>query len=179
MGFDITLRLRRTGDGSLMSFEIGAAPHNEVWHFLNAIGVKTNDYFRVRVDPPLRPRRTGFRSGSARLHGHCQDIADWLTDENGTPLYTMEQVKDAMKRMTAGEGHWRTRLSLDGKEEPISEADASQEEENWINKVLEKFADENDIPLTEYIDPEDPKKGTYKSIGGRTYDQMKEYWRKK
>jgi hypothetical protein len=178
MGVDYTFHLKRTGDGSVMAFEVsGGVVHNELWNFLNIVGAKTNDHFRLRIDAPFRPRKTGPRSGSNRLHGHCQDIAEWLIDDDGQPLYTADQVKAAMKRMTAGEGHWRTRLSLDGAEEPISEADASQEEENWANKTLERFADEHRIPLTEYVDPEDPKKGTYKSIGGRTYEEMKAYWR--
>lgn len=178
MGVDATFHLRRTGDGSLFAFDVPGGRHNELWHFLNEIGRRTNDYFRLRVDPPFVPRKTGYRSGSSRLHGHCEDVSAWILDEGGERVYTKEQVKDAIKRMTAGEGHWRTRLTLDGREDPISEADASQEEENWANRVLERFAAEHEIPLTEYVDPEDPRKGTYKSIGGRSYVEMREYWRK-
>lgn len=112
---DFTFHRKQTGDGSQIAFEVSGAIHNELWSYIVEVGAKTNDHFRVRIDRPFRPRRTGYRSGSARLHGHCADLAEQLTDEKKGIIYTPEKVKDAMKRMAASEGGWPTYLDiLDG-----------------------------------------------------------------
>jgi hypothetical protein len=105
------------------------------------------------------------------------DLAEQLTDESKGIHYTPDQVKQAMKRMAASAGGWPTYLDiLDGTEQPMSEGDASMEQETFINRVLQRFADEHNFWLTEYIDPEKPELGTYRSIGGRSQEEMRQYY---
>jgi hypothetical protein len=144
------------------------------------VGAKTNDHFRVRIDRPFRPRRTGYRSGSARLHGHCANLAEQLTDEKKGIIYTADQVKQAMKRMAASEGGWPTTLDvLDGTEQPMSEADASMEQEVFINRVLQRYADIHGFWLTEYDDTDPKNPVAYRSVGGRTRKEMETYWKER
>ena len=122
-----------------------------------------------------RPRSTGYRSQSNRFHGHCNDIAEQVVDARGEPVYTPAQVAAAMKRMAVSDG-WPTMLSLDGTEEPMSEANASVEQEMVLLRVQERFADEHGLWLREYDDSVAPPI-PYKSIGGRTRREMEVYWR--
>ena len=176
---DYSLHRKQTGDGSVICFEVSSSIHNDVWSYIKEVGAKTNDHFRVRIDRPFRPRRTGYRSGSARLHGHCADLAEQLTDESKGIRYSADQVKQAMKRMAASERGWPTYLDIDGTEQPMSEADASIEQETFINRVLQRFADVHGFFLTEYddTDPENPI--AYRSIGGRTRAEMAIYYQER
>jgi hypothetical protein len=178
MGIDIfNARLVRTGDGRQLVFERPKESHNEVWDFLNTTGKRTNDFFRLRIDRPFRPRKTGPRSASNRVHGHCADLAEQLTDEARGVRYTAEQVKAAMKRMAVAEG-WPTYLDLDGTEQPMSEADASVEQETVLNRVIQRFADQHGFWLTEYHEEEGKSPVPYKSIGGRTKAEMDLHWKR-
>jgi hypothetical protein len=172
MDLRLTLHLDRGPDLSRATFEINSAIRREWWWHLDAIGAKSNDHFEVTIGRPFRPRKTGYRSGSARLHGHCHDLAEQMAKESQNVGKLAERIKAAMKRMTAGEGLWRTFLDIDGTEQPISEAEASVEEESAINRILQRFADEHGFWLTEFIDKEKPELGTYRSIGGRSQKEM-------
>ena len=180
MSVDFTLHRKQTGDGSQIAFEVSGAIHNDLWAYIVEVGAKTNEHFRVRIDRPFRPRRTGYRSGSARLHGHCADLAEQLTDEKKGIIYTPDQVKQAMKRMAASEGGWPTTLDvLDGTEQPMSEADASMEQEVFINRVLQRYADIHGFWLTEYDDTDPKNPVAYRSVGGRTRKEMETYWKER
>jgi hypothetical protein len=120
------------------------------------------------------PRKTGYRSLSARFHGHCADIADQARDDKGDRKYTAGEVKQIMKWHAAANGLWRSFTDFFGNKQPISEALATQEEETAINRLLQVFADGQGYWLTEYIDSEHPRMGTYKSLAGRNYKEMKE-----
>jgi hypothetical protein len=114
---------------------------------------------------PHRPRSTGPRSQNSRIHGNCQNIADQLRD------YTPEQVKAAMKRMAVSDGY-PTMLSLDGIEVPKPTRYASVEEAKLVLDVIQRFADEHSLYLTEYDDD-----GPYQTVGGRTREEMRNYER--
>ena len=117
-----------------------------------------------------RPRSTGYRSQSSRFRGHCDNIAEQIVTPKGTPAYSAREIADAMKRMAVSEG-WPTKLSLDGNEEPISEADATMEQENILLMVQQQFADAHDLWLIEYDDSVAPPI-PYKSRAGRTRQEM-------
>jgi len=176
---DFTMERIPTHDGSEVHFKVSSSIHNEFWTYIKEVGAKHNNFFRIRIDPPFRPRKTGYRSGSARLHGHCADLAEQLTDESKGIRYSPEQVKQAMKRMAASEHGWPTFMDIDGTEQPMSEADASVEQETFINRVIQKFADFHGFYLTEYDDADPKHPIAYRSIGGRTKAEMVEYWKER
>lgn len=152
----------------------------------NKVGAAYDDYFEPQIrdlierakekqrreDPqlkfeislPQRPRSKGPRSQNSRIHGNCQDIADQLGE------YTMEEVKDAMKRMAVGEGY-PTKLSLDGKEIPKPTRNTTVEEANLLLRVIQRFVDEHNLYLTEY-----DEEGPYRSVGGRTREEMRRFY---
>jgi hypothetical protein len=117
-----------------------------------------------------RPRSTGYRSQCNRFRGHCADIAAQVLDGKGEPAYTEREIAEAMKRMAVEEG-WPTHLSVDGIEEPMSESTATVEQEDILLKVQQRFADLNDLFLTEYDDSAAPPI-PYRSKGGRTRQEM-------
>jgi len=115
------------------------------------------------------PRSYGPRSQSARFHGHCQDIAK----QSGRHP---EEVKEMLKWAAFRQGLWRgTEDLITGDKFPQSEAAASVEEESNILRLQQMLADSKGWWLTEYIDPKKPKLGTYRSVGGRSYEEMKSY----
>lgn len=120
---------------------------------------------------PRRPRSVGERSQNSRHWAHCQDIANQLGDSGHT--YTKEDIDAALRRMSVREG-LPTFLNIDGAEEPIHCSEMSVEEASMVERVKQRFADEHNLWLTEYIDPENPKVGTYRSIGGQSYTEMRQ-----
>lgn len=121
-----------------------------------------HDYARVRVTVPQRPRTTGYRSQNSRLHGHCQDIADQLGG-----IYSRDVVKDAMKRTAVTEGYPAVWSDLHGEVIPLPTRDASIEQMHLLLEVIQRYADEHGLYLTEY-----DEEGPYRSIGGRSRDEM-------
>ena len=124
---------------------------------------KHGGYVTVRIDTPRRLRTTGPHSQNSRFHGHCRDIAEQLD-------YTDEEIKEAMKRMSVELGY-PTHLSVDGIQAPLPTRYATVEEMGYLLQTVAKFADENDLYLTEYDDAGIP----YHSKGGRTKKEMEEY----
>lgn len=118
-----------------------------------------------------RPRTTGYRSQSNRFRGHCDDIAGQIKDGvDGVQSYSSHEIAEALKRMAVYQG-WPTKLSPDGIEVPISEAEASVEEEQILLMVQQQFADAHDLWLIEYDDSVAPPI-PYKSVAGRTRKEM-------
>ena len=124
---------------------------------------KHGGYVTVKIDTPRRLRTTGPHSQNSRFHGHCRDIAEQLD-------YTDEEIKEAMKRMSVELGY-PTHLSVDGIQAPLPTRYATVEEMGYLLQTVAKFADENDLYLTEYDDAGIP----YHSKGGRTKKEMEEY----
>ena len=113
---------------------------------------------------PMRPRSSGPRSQNSRIWGNCTDIADQLGD------YTPEEVKAAMQRMAVAEGY-PTKMSIDGREVPMPTRNASMEEAKILLDVIQRFADEHGLYLTEYDEI-----GPYQTVGGRSRKEMEVYW---
>lgn len=62
----------------------------------------------------------------------------------------------------------------------MSEGDASVEQETFINRVLQRYADIHGFWLTEYDDDTDPEHPiAYRSVGGRTRKEMETYWKER
>ena len=112
------------------------------------------------------PRSYGPRSQSARFHAHCQDIA------TQSKQYTAVQTKEMLKWHAAAEGLWRTVTDFWGNRHPISESLATVEEEANLIRLQQMLADSKGWFLTEYIDPQNPRKGTYRSVAGRSFKEM-------
>jgi hypothetical protein len=130
----------------------------------------------VTLGLPRRPRSTGERSQNHHFRGHCRDIAAQVVDiETGVPLYTEDEIAQAMKRMAVSNGY-PTRLGVDGIEIPESEAVASVEQANVLINTTHQFADEQSFWLHEYDDTVTPPV-SYRTVGGRTRKEMEEYER--
>lgn len=110
---------------------------------------------------PFRPRTTGPRSQENRFRGGCRDISEQLD-------VPFEDVCEAIRRMAVEEGY-PVKYTIDGKEAPISTARASREEEALLIRVMHRFADENNLYLTEY----DNEGKIFQTIGGRNREEMR------
>lgn len=131
---------------------------------------KINAYVSWRLTMPRRPRTTGPRSQNSRWWGHCEDIAAQVYPEL-SPEAGKQRVHDGMLRMSVVEGY-PTYLDLNGVETPLPSAEASMEQLGLVLRVQQRYADIHNLWLTEYV-AEGPHKGkVYKSIGGRSYDEM-------
>lgn len=110
-----------------------------------------NGYIGIETYEPFRPRRTGYRSGSAHFHGHCQSISD----DTGNDF---EDVKLYLKRRAMRRGYpaqttkdGKIRYSLvDGLPLPQSEAKASIEQENMLIEEAHQLGAELGVTLIEY-----------------------------
>lgn len=120
------------------------------------------------ISLPKRPRSKGPRSQNNRIWGNCQDIADQISNEEEE--YTAEEIKAAMQRMSVEEGY-PTKLSLDGREVPKPTRYATVEEANTLLNVIQRYADQYELYLTEY-----DEQGPYRSVGGRTREEMRRYY---
>lgn len=171
MTLDITLHRNDIGDRGLLAFDVNALARAEVWSFVDTVGEKTNDYFRLRLDKPFRPRTTGYRSQNSRHWGHCDNIAKQISGEG--QHYSKDDIDGALRRMAVSEG-LRTFLSIDGIEEPIHFSEMSIEEANIVERVKQRFCDEHNLYLTEYDETTKPPM-PYKSLDGRTRQEMEKY----
>jgi hypothetical protein len=128
----------------------------------------------VRFDLPRRPRTTGPRKQNNRFYGHCDDLAEQVLDENGEPKYTQKQIHDAMLRMSVPEGY-PTYLDLNGVETPLPSAQSTVENMSLVSRTIQRFADIHGFWLHEYV-ADGPHKGeVYRSIGGRSFEEMEKY----
>lgn len=106
---------------------------------------KHNSYVTISFSTPHRPRSKGQQG---LVHDWFQDIAVFTGNDMG-------HVKMAMKKMAMSEG-WPPMLDKDGEKMidiltgepmPMSEGDASIEEEAILLNVTRRFAAEWNIPL--------------------------------
>jgi hypothetical protein len=174
-GIELTLKLKLSGDGNTLAFDINRGAHNELWEYLNTIGPKTNWYFNVRLARPFKPKTTGPHSQLNRHWGHCEDIAEQLSTE--ARRYTKDMVDWGLRVSAVKEGLPTKYNEVADAVEPIGFSEMSVEDAMVVERVKQKMCDETGMWLTEFVDPQDPKKGTYKSVGGRTNSEMEAYWR--
>jgi hypothetical protein len=104
-------------------------------------------YITITLGTPKRPRSTGSRSQNSKVWGMCSDIADQF-QANGIEL-SREKVYEAMKRMAVEEGYPTRFNPIDGIEEPESQSRVSVEQDKILINVIQRFADENSLYLTE------------------------------
>ncbi|MCH8476359.1 MAG: hypothetical protein LAT56_00235 [Wenzhouxiangella sp.] len=128
---------------------------------------KRGGYAHIEIAKPKRPRTTGYRSQNSRFRGHCEDLANQITEPDGTPVYTADMIALALKRMASEEGYpWR--LGIDGVREPHSTSEVTLEEMKILLDVQQRYADEHSFYLTEY----DEEGLSYRSVGGRSREEM-------
>ncbi len=130
-------------------------------------------YLTLTLAEPHRPRSTGRRSQNNRFYGHCEDIAEQVYPDL-PPIIGKQRVHDGMLRMSVSEGY-PTYLDLNGVEIPLPSAEASIEQMNVVTKTLQRFADIHNFWLHEYVKKGPHKGEVYKSIGGRSYEEMQRY----
>ena len=118
-------------------------------------------FVTVTLGTPKRPRSTGPRSQNSKVWGMCSDIADQF-EANGIEI-SREKVYEAMKRMAVHEGYPTRFNPIDGIEEPESQSRVSVEQDQVLIAVVQRFADENNLYLTEY----DESGTSFKCIGGK------------
>ncbi len=143
-------KLLRTGEGSVMQFEVPREAHNETWQYLNAVGKQTNDYFCLTVGKPRRTISKGYRSQLSRHWGHCEDIAEQLT--TATRRYTKDRVDRALRNMAVREGLPTEYNDIDDTVEPKGLSGMSVEEYEILERVKQRFADSIPLWLSEYDD---------------------------
>jgi hypothetical protein len=101
-------------------------------------------------------------------------LAEQVLDEDEEPKYTKQQIHDAMLRMAVSEGY-PTYLDLNGAEMPLPDSQSSVEQLGLAQRVLQRYADIHGFWLHEYV-AEGPHKGeVYRSIGGRSFEEMEKY----
>lgn len=119
-------------------------------------------WFAFECKKPFRPRTTGPRSQENKFRGGCRDISEQLD-------VPFEDVCEAIRRMAVEEGY-PVKYTIDGKEAPISTARASREDEALLIRVMHRFADENNLYLTEY----DDEGKAFQTVGGRSREEMRD-----
>lgn len=119
-----------------------------------------------------QPRSIGKHSQNNITHGDCNTIAKQLNERNNPEHHiTGVMVYDILKRFAVREGYPAIKFNFNGLIllEPISQADASMSEVNIFTRVINQYADDNDMWLWRYL-PDGKTK--YKSIGGRSLEEM-------
>jgi len=87
-------------------------------------------------------------------------------NEFATTELAPDYLYEAFKRMAVSEGY-PTRFNLiDGIEEPESQSRVSVEQDQILINTIQRFADENNLYLTEY----DENGNRLKTIGGKVVD---------
>ena len=105
-------------------------------------------FVTITIGTPKRPRTTGPRSQNSKVWGMCSDISSHF-EQNGIEMEA-QKVYEAMKRMAVQEGYPTRFNPIDGIEEPESQSRVSVEQDQILINTIQRFADENSIPLTEY-----------------------------
>lgn len=153
----------RLSDDSLV-IEIPNAYQNALRTHQDRVQRKHGGYSVISIGTPKRPRSTGLRSQNSKVWGMCTDIRDQFHQAGHLDI-TTDQIYEAMKRMAVPDGY-PTRLNIvDGIEEPESQSRVSVEQDQILINVIQRFADENSMYLTEYIDGR-----PVKCIGGKPID---------
>ena len=103
---------------------------------------------RLEVRRPAKPISRGPRSQMNWIHGQCSSIADQLNLTGSD--YTPEDIKIAMKRMASTDRGYPLTMGIDGVMQPISLAQASQENAGAVIDTILDFAFLNELAIVEY-----------------------------
>ena len=96
----------------------------------------------IKAGPPRKPRTTGHRSQNSHIHGHAQQIGEYLGE------YKEDVVAEAKRRaVTLG---YPVRLNSFGHNVPESETNISTREAALLIEELHKIASFANIKLKEY-----------------------------
>lgn len=176
-GVDGVFHRKSTGDGTIFAVEIPRSAHNAFWSYVAEVEKKTNGHFRLQIGPPARPITRGYRSQLSRHWGHAQDIAEQLT--SGTRAYTKEMVDKALRTLAVREGLPTVYNEIDDTVEAIHSSAWTVEDANIVERVKQKWCDEHGLYLTEYRTLPDGTVEPYRSLAGRSYEDMAIYYRER
>jgi len=105
---------------------------------------KRNDYWYVKVGPPLKPRSTGKHSSNSHVHGHAQQIASEVGESKSKIMF------DAVGIAVAMYPDFRMRKDYKGRIVPVSESEPwSSTEAHWVIEALHQIASFCDVELKE------------------------------
>jgi len=132
--------------------EIPKALQDVVAKYAETVHQKHGDFCHVILGTPKRPRTMAQNNAA---WGWCGDIAQQLAGQY--PGYSLQEVKDrvyeAMKRLVVPSGRRHTILNpVDGSIEPVSQSLVSVEQDAALLSIIQRFADEHGLWLTERID---------------------------
>jgi hypothetical protein len=173
MGLDGVFHVERQTAGNLVVV-IPGFMRQEVGEWFRRLSERTNGHARVRMDPPARPIKKGFRGQLPRHWGHCGDIAEQISTDDRR--YTKEDVDGALRRMAVREGLRTVYNAIDDAVEAIHSSEWTVEDANIVEMVKQRFCDQHGLYLTEYHENPDGTLEPYKSVAGRTRDEMRRYW---
>jgi stage V sporulation protein SpoVS len=126
---------------------------------------KHSGFMTVTLGTPKRPRTTGPRSQNSKVFGMCTDIVEQF-HQAGMIDIDVDKVYQAFKRMAVAEGYPTRYNPIDGIEEPESQSRISVEQDAILIKVIQRFADENNMWITDY----DEQGRQVRTIGGKPVD---------
>jgi hypothetical protein len=121
----------------------------------------------LQISLPHRPRTTNKDSQNHKIRGDCKAISDQFIKHD--PKFTPGFVH-AMLKAFAVKAKVYPFIEVGGEIIPLSEADLSVEKASAFIEYIELFADENNLYLIRT-----DEKGTYRSVGGRTREEMEKY----
>ncbi len=121
----------------------------------------------LKISLPHRPRTTKEDSQNHKIRGDCKAISDQFIKHD--PKFTPGFVHSMLKAFAVKEKYYPF-IKIGSEIIPVSEADLSVEEASRFIEYIELFSDENNLWLVRK-----DKEGTYRSVGGRTREEMREY----
>ena len=161
----MTYTTKATLDNSRLILEAGGVEAT-LHTILDRATKKHGGFITVTIGTPKRPRSTGHRSQNSKVWGMVADLTRQF-NEFATTDVEPDHLYEAFKRMAVAEGY-PTRFNLiDGIEEPESQSRVSVEQDQILIRVIKRFADENNLYLTEY----DEHGNRLKTIGGKAIDE--------
>ena len=98
-------------------------------------------YYKLTIEPPFKPRTTGWKSQNHRINGFIQQIA--MATGN-----SFSAVKERMKELAIDRGY-PIEILPDGSIKPKSESEISTIEAGYLIDTIEQFAAEWGIELVE------------------------------
>jgi hypothetical protein len=160
----ITIRTKhKTG----LTFEIPSFLIEGLDELFAAAHKKYDGNVVLKISLPHRPRTTKEDSQNHKIRGDCKAISDQFIEHD--PQFTPGFVH-AMLKAFAVKVKVYPFIKVGEEIIPISEADLSVEEASRFIEYIELFSDENNLWLIRK-----DKKGTYRSVGGRTREEMEQY----
>lgn len=161
--------IRKDGVPNKIGFSYSRQFEDSVTTLLETARKMRTSQLSVEIKLPFRPRSVGYRSQNARFHGHCSDLASQIIHD-GEPVYTAEEIKEAMKRIAVTEGYPTKWSPIDSAVVPIPTRKASMDQMKLLLDCVQRYADEHGLWLHEYA-----KDGSaYRSVGGRTKEEMED-----